>query len=84
MQPIVLERRTLFKAFQQHLHRNLGSEAAGVRFTGGQAAVLPELVAAIATDAKAELLASFLAALNVSAHIREQSLELLCPGGLLQ
>ena len=84
MQPIFLERRTLFKAFQQHLHRNLGSEAAGVCFTGGQAAVLPELVAAVATAAKAEVLASFLAALNTSAHIREQPLELLCPGGLLQ
>ena len=38
MQAIALERRTLFKAFQQHLHRALGSDAAGVPLTGGQAA----------------------------------------------
>ena len=84
MSTIVIERWPLFKAFQQNLHRNLGAETAGVRFTGGQAAVFPELVAAIATTAEAEVFAAFLATVNTLAHIREQPLELLCSGGLLQ
>jgi len=49
----------LLQAFQQNPHRNLGGETAGVPFTGGQAAVLPELFAAIATTAEAEVFAAF-------------------------
>ena len=84
MSTIVIEGWPLFKAFQQNLHRNLGAETAGVRLTGGQAAVFPELVAAIAATAEAEVLAAFLATVNPLAHIREQPLELFCFRRFLQ
>ena len=43
--------RAFFKALQPHLHGDLGAEAAGVGFAGGEGAVFPELVAAVAPAA---------------------------------
>ena len=40
--------RTFFKALQQRLRWDLGAEAAGVGFAGGEGAVFPEFVAAVA------------------------------------
>ena len=43
--------RAFFKALQQHLRGDLDAEAAGVGFAGGEGAVFPELVAAVAPAA---------------------------------
>ena len=74
----------LLKALQQDLDRNLSPEAAGVGFGGGQAAVLPEFVAAVATATEAEVFAVVLTALDTTVHIGQQPVELRRLRGCLQ
>ena len=78
------ERRSGFEAFQQHLNRDLGAEAAGVGLAGGEAAVFPEFVAAVAATAEAEVFTAVVAGLHTAAHVREEALELIGLGGLHQ
>ena len=79
-----VHRGALLKALQQDLDRNLSPEAAGVRFCGGQAAVLPEFVAAVATATEAEVFAVVLTALDTTVHIGQQPVELRRLRGCLQ
>ena len=58
------ERRSGFEAFQQHLNRDLGAEAAGVGLAGGEAAVFPKFVAAVAATAEAEVFTAVVAGLH--------------------
>ena len=76
--------RTFFKALLQQLRRDLSAEAAGVGFAGGEGAVFPEFVAAVAPAAEAEVLAAFVAGVHAAGHISREPTELLGVGGLRQ
>ena len=76
--------RSLLKALQKHLRGDLGAEAAGVGFAGGEGAVFPELVAAVAPATEPEVFAPLLAGVHAAGHVGHEPTELIGVGGFHQ
>ena len=66
---------TFFETLEQDFHGDFGAKAAGVGFTGGQGAVLPELVASIPTSAQTKVFAALLARFHSLGHVLKQALK---------